>query len=119
VKKANEVAADFQSERGEPPPLEGKTEPYRIQGGGVLIFTTRGKKERRRPCVVLGSFGDGTPCLHFRQYALQQPGFLAPTRFGISLTLPELNDAVERIRKVVSATVPVEDDSVEVPGHAA
>lgn len=107
MKKVNEEAADFQSEPLTPDLGAG---PYRIQGGGILLFTAPGKKERRRPCVVLGSFGDGTPCLHFRQYALQQPGFLAPTRFGISLTLAELDLLVERIRRVVCATVPVEDE---------
>lgn len=78
--------------------------------GGILLFTPPHMNARRRPCVVLGQFSNGTPAVHFRQYSLQRPDFLAPTRDGISLTLAELEIVYERVAAVMASTVRIPSD---------
>lgn len=73
--------------------------------GSTLIFTPAGLRCRKRPVVTLGTFGRGRGdvAVHFRQYAEQSPGVIAPTRDGCSLTLAELEIVVERLRRMVGA----------------
>lgn len=87
-----------------------KGKQFRIVGGGILLWTPPNlTRSRRRPCVTTGSFSNGTPCINFRQFSEQGPGLLAPTRDGISLTISELNEVVEKIRTVFAETISVED----------
>lgn len=69
--------------------------------GSRLIFSPPGLRVRRRPCVTIGHFGRGRGdlCVHLRIYSQHSPGVIAPTRFGISLTLAEFNIIVDRITR--------------------
>jgi len=86
---------------GLPKPLNN--ESFRVVSGETFIFTPAGIRTCRRPCVTIGRFKNGTPAIHFRQYAEQSPGNYAITQDGVSLTIAELSEVVLRLRGVFAA----------------
>lgn len=94
---ADEEPGPYRSQDAANP--NGRQSPIiRLVSPEQLVWHPKNCSHQRMPVVSLGTFKNGTPCLHFRAYARKAPGEYAITTQGISLDLAsEFDQVVARI----------------------
>jgi hypothetical protein len=79
-------------------------EAYRIASGQILVWRPARPITDRIPCVTIGSFKSGLPCINFRLHKLVAPGVLEAMHDGIALTFNEFDVVFERLRRIAEGT---------------
>lgn len=92
----------------EPRPEEQK---FRVAGGALLVWKPAHHGNRDVPCVTVGSFKSGVPCVNFRKHHVRSPFVLSPSQEGISLSFMELDGITERLRALANVMVSGEADA--------